>query len=99
VDPAIRVGWEVILSITVFTLVVVAFLLTMVVRAHRAQVRTGIEGLVHERGVARTQLAPRGKVFVHGEIWDAVAEEPIEPDTPVEVIGVDGMRLRVRPEA
>lgn len=96
VDPAIRVSMDVILSVALVSLLVVGFLVTMVVRVHRTQVKTGAEGLIHERGVARSELAPRGKVFVHGEIWDAVADRRIEAGQPVEVVGVDGMMLSVR---
>ncbi|MGB5814561.1 MAG: nodulation protein NfeD [Thermoanaerobaculia bacterium] len=98
-DPAIRVSLDVVISMAVFTAIVVAFLVSMVVRTHRSQVRTGAEGLVHERGVARTEIAHRGKVFVHGEIWDAVAESPIPAGASVDVVAVEGMVLRVRPEA
>ena len=96
-DPAIRVSLEVILSITVTVVLVVGFLTWMVVRAHRRQVTTGAEGLVHEVGVARTELAPAGRVFVHGEIWRALSEAPVSPGAEVEVVAVEGLRLRVRP--
>ncbi len=69
-----------------------------VVRMHRTQVRTGVEGLVHERGVARSSLSPKGKVFVHGEIWNAVADGAIQAGQAIEVVEVDGMTLRVRPD-
>ena len=59
----------------------------MVLRAHRQPRRTGREGMVSERGVARTDLAPRGKVSVHGEIWDAVSEAPVAAGQQVEVVG------------
>ncbi len=95
-DPAIRVSLDVIASVAIFVVVVVSFLMFMVLKAHRTQVKTGAEGLVHKRGVARTELAPRGKVFVWGEIWDAVAEKPVEAGQAVEVVSVDGMLLRVR---
>jgi membrane-bound serine protease (ClpP class) len=95
-DPAIRVGTDVLVAAVLFTAVVVVSLMTMVVRAHRNQVRTGVEGLVHERGVARSELSPEGKVFVHGELWNAVAESPVEAGEPIEVVAVDGMILRVR---
>jgi membrane protein implicated in regulation of membrane protease activity len=36
-------------------------------------------------------------VFVHGELWRAVAERPIAAGEPVVVVAVDGMTLRVRP--
>jgi membrane-bound serine protease (ClpP class) len=98
-DPAIRVSLELIVSMAVFTLVVVTFLVSMVVRAHRTQVSTGTEGLLHQHGVTRTTVGDSGKVFVHGEIWNASADEEIAAGTPVEVFAVDGLTLRVRAEA
>jgi membrane-bound serine protease (ClpP class) len=80
-------------------LVVVTFLVSMVVRAHRTQVATGVEGLLHKHGVARTRVGDRGKVFVHGEIWEAAADEEIPAGSPIEVVSVDGLKLRVRAEA
>jgi membrane-bound serine protease (ClpP class) len=95
-DPAIRVGTDVLVAAVLFTAVVVVSLMTMVIRAHRNQVQTGAEGLVHERGVARSELSPEGRVFVHGELWNAVAESPVAAGEPIEVVAVDGMTLRVR---
>jgi membrane-bound serine protease (ClpP class) len=97
-DPAIRVSLDVIFSVTLFTVVVVGFLVTMVVRTYRSQVTTGVEGLVNKQGVARSVLDPTGKVFVHGEIWDARSDVPIAEGTQIEVVAVDGMNLRVRPD-
>ena len=62
----------------------------------RRPVRTGAEGLLHERGVARSELRPQGKVFVHGELWDATAEQPVAAGDAVEVIAVRDMSLAVR---
>ena len=98
-DPAIRVSLDVIFSITLFAGAVVAFLLWMVVRVHRSQVTTGVEGLVSKLAEARTDLEPRGKVFVWGEIWHAVADSPVAAGQTVEITAVDGMTLRVRPTA
>ena len=47
-------------------------------------------------GTARTDLAPRGKVFVRGELWDAVAEGPVPAGERVEVVDSEGLVLRVR---
>jgi membrane-bound serine protease (ClpP class) len=54
-------------------------------------------GLIDEIGEARTALAPGGKVFVHGEYWDAVSATPVNKGEPVRVVTVDGMKLRVEP--
>ena len=55
-DPAIRVSIELIVGLAVVAAAVVAFLATMVLRAHRQRAATGREGMVSERGVARTDL-------------------------------------------
>lgn len=95
-EPALRVSVEVLATAAVLATVVVLFLMFQVLRAHRSRVRTGSEGMVTERGRAWNDLRPEGKVFVHGELWDAVAEAPVAKGETVEVTGVDGMTLRVR---
>ncbi|HSL84891.1 MAG TPA: nodulation protein NfeD, partial [Thermoanaerobaculia bacterium] len=95
-DPALRVSLEVLATAAILATVVVLFLMFQVLRAHRNRVRTGTEGMVTERGRAWNDLRPEGKVFVHGELWDAVAEAPVAKGERVEVVAVDGMTLRVR---
>ena len=98
-DPAIRVSVDVILIVVVFTLVVVSFLMIMVLKAHRSQVKTGAEGLLNRLAVAKSEIDPEGKIFLHGELWHAVAERPIAAGQRVRVVAVeDGMTLRVQPE-
>ena len=96
-EPAMRVSLEVIVSLALFSLLTVGFLTFMAIRAREVPVRTGREGLLHEIGVARSPIAPRGKVFVHGEIWDAVSDEPVSAGEPVEVVAVRNLTLAVRP--
>jgi membrane-bound serine protease (ClpP class) len=91
------VSLELVIGIGVVAAATVAFLATMALRARRRRVATGREGMVHERGLARTDLQPRGKVAVHGEIWDAVSDAPIAAGEPVEVVAIDGLLLRVQP--
>lgn len=96
-EPALRVSLEVIASLAITSVALVGFLMFMVHKARQAPVRTGMEGLIHEIGTARSSLAPRGKVFVHGEIWDAVSDEPVASGEPVEVVAVRNLTLAVRP--
>ena len=96
-EPALRVSVNLIALLSAFTLLVVGFLAWMALRAQRLPVRSGLEGLLHEVGTARSALTPRGKVFVHGELWDAVAEEPVALGERVEVMAVRNLTLAVRP--
>jgi membrane-bound serine protease (ClpP class) len=95
-DAALRVSLDIIVSLTVFAAAVVGLLLFLAIRAQRMPVTTGKEGLLHEIGTARTPLEPRGKVLIHGEIWDAVADEPVAAGETVEVLGVRNLTLAVR---
>jgi membrane-bound serine protease (ClpP class) len=95
-EPALRVSVELIAVLSAFSLLVVGFLAWLAMKAFRGPVRTGVEGLVHEVGIARSPLSPRGKVFVHGELWDAVAEEPVAIGESVEVVAVRNLTLAVR---
>jgi membrane-bound serine protease (ClpP class) len=96
-EPQLRVSLEWITIVTLLSLTAVFALMTAAYRVRRRPVQTGAEGLVHERGVARSELRPAGKVFVHGELWDAVAEQPVAAGEAVEVTAVREMTLAVRP--
>ena len=98
-DPAVKVSMSLIITAALFTCVVVTFLVFAVIRTHGTQVQTGAEGLVNRQGVARTDLTPKGKVFVNGEIWDALAEDPVAAGDSIRIVAVEGMRLRVRAES
>ena len=69
------------------------------ISARRRRVEVGSEALVGRMGVAKTELAPTGMVQVGGELWSAQVEDrsaALRAGQDVEVIGVDGLRLRVR---
>lgn len=69
----------------------------LVVRSQRRKPSLGREGLIGEIGEVRQAIdATGGKLFVHGEHWNAVADEPLEAGAHAEVVRVDGMRLTVR---
>jgi membrane-bound serine protease (ClpP class) len=74
------------------------FLLVLgaVLRARRLPYASGAQALLGEDGVATSDLAPRGTVRVRGEEWSAVADpSPIRAGETVEVLGVEGITLRV----
>ncbi len=95
--PEMRVKLATALAVSIPLGVITVFLMTIALRARANKVVTGAEGLVGEVAVAQTALAPAGKVFVHGEIWDAVASENVSPGGKTVVQKVDGLELRVKP--
>jgi membrane-bound serine protease (ClpP class) len=81
------------------TLAVSAYVLIIVravLRTRHLPTRSGSEALLGQDGVATSDLTLRGTVRVGGEDWSAIAEVgPIEAGETVEVIGVEGITLRV----
>jgi len=97
--PEMRVRLWTALAVSVPLGVITVFLMTIALKARANKVVTGIQGLVGETGIAESALAPRGKVFVHGELWDAVSSTPVPAGQQVVVRAVDGLQLRVDPIA
>lgn len=94
--PFMRISLAVILPVALGTAVIVVVAVGSTVRAHRRPVVTGAETLIGAVGQARTDLAPRGQVQLHGELWEARAEAPVARGDWVEVTGRDGLTLIVR---
>lgn len=95
--PQMRVGFWTALAVSVPLSVITIFLMTIAYRAFHNKVITGEQGMIGLVGEARTSLAPHGKIFVNGELWNARSALPIEPGTPVVVRKVEGLELEVEP--
>jgi membrane-bound serine protease (ClpP class) len=95
--PEMRVHFLTALAVSIPLGMITAFLMGIAVRARRNKIVTGEQGLVGEIGIAETPLLPGGKVFVHGELWDAVSSVNIPAGERVVVRQVDGLILRVDP--
>ena len=95
--PEMRVRLLTALAVSLPFGVITVFLMSLALKAHRTKATTGAAGMVGEIGVARTPLHPEGKVFVHGELWDAVSSASVAAGDPVQVRSVEGLRLTVEP--
>ena len=95
--PEMRVHLLTAVVVSVPLGVIAVFLMSLVLKAHKNRVVTGTEAMVGEIGVARTSLGPDGKVFVHGELWNATANIDVPAGARVRVRAVDGLRVVVEP--
>ncbi len=90
INPVLIAG--VVIAVTAFFIFVIA----SVLRTHRTRQQTGRDAMVDKVAVARTSLDPKGRVFVHGELWEATVDEgKVEPGEEVVITKVDGLRLVV----
>jgi membrane-bound serine protease (ClpP class) len=88
--------WSVVVPVVASFGVFGAFAAWSVGRVLRTPSKLGEGELVGMRGVASTALAPSGTVSLRGELWTADAESEVARGEPVEVVAIEGMRLRVR---
>jgi membrane-bound serine protease (ClpP class) len=69
----------------------------LALKARRRTPVTGKESMIGEIAMARTDVAPHGQVFLHGELWEAISEQPIRRGEEAEVTSVEGLTLKVAP--
>ena len=96
--PEMRIHLATALSVALPLALISAALVTLALRARRNKVVTGVEGMQGAMGVALEELAPSGRVMVHGEYWMADAETPVARGARVRVNSIENLRLRVSEE-
>jgi membrane-bound serine protease (ClpP class) len=95
--PEMRVHLVTAMAVSIPLGLITVFLMTIALKARAHKVVTGAQGLVGEIGMAQTPLLPEGKVFVHGEIWDAISSVNVAAGERVVVRRVNALRLEVAP--
>lgn len=99
-QPYLQISRAVIFATVAVSAGFFVLIVYFVARTQRSRVVSGQEGMAGEVGSAVTDLNPEGRIFVHGEYWNAVAAEPIAMGDRIEVVKMlDGMRLEVRKAA
>jgi membrane-bound serine protease (ClpP class) len=97
--PEMRVHVLTALAVSIPLGLITAFLMSIAFKARRNKMVSGAQGLIGETGIAQTPLSPRGKIFVHGELWDAVSSTDVPAGQPVVVRQVEALTLKVEPVA
>ena len=94
-SPGTKLSWQVLLPTLVIVSGFFVFVTTLVFRSQVSKPVTGSAGLVGKTGMVKKRIAPEGKVFVHGELWNAVADAPIDEGGKVRIVRVNNLVLEV----
>lgn len=95
--PDLKLSLRVLLPTLILVSGFFVFVAGLVFRAQISKPKTGSKGLVGEIGIVKKALAPEGKVFVHGELWNARSDKTVEEETKVRVVNVVNLMLEVEP--
>jgi membrane-bound serine protease (ClpP class) len=98
-DPLFRLSLGYIIPATLVTAAFFVFVIGKGLRAQLMPVKAGAETMVGKTLTALTPIDSRGgRIFVEGEHWNAVSDTPIAKDQQVEIAGVQGLTLKVKPK-
>jgi len=97
-DPFLRLSLAWIVPATAVTALFFVTVVGAGLRAQRLPVQVGAEAMHGKIAQAASGIdAGGGKVFVEGEYWNAVSSVAVPAGASVEIVGIDGLTLRVRP--
>ncbi len=95
--PELQIGLGPAIAVTLPFALITVFLLQLAARSFRYKAASGTEAMIGEVGVAKTAIGDGGRVFVHGELWNAFANQEIAEGRKVRVVWVDNLNLEVEP--
>jgi membrane-bound serine protease (ClpP class) len=93
--PQLRIQFMTTVAVTLPVAAITVFLVRLVYLSYQKKSVTGRESMVGELGIARTDIAGHGKVFVHGEYWNAASDNPIPNGSRVRITKVQGLKIHV----
>ncbi len=92
----LKISLRLIVPLAVSLGLISSFLISRIIQAHRKKTISGREALIGQTALAKTGIAPEGKVFIHGEIWNARSSEKIKKGEQVVIEKVEGLKLIVK---
>lgn len=95
-EQELVVDRSIIATVALCTGLIMFALTTLAARTWRQRSVSGTGGLVGTVGEVRSRIAPRGKVWLNGEYWNAESDEEIEVGQKIEVVAFHGLLLKVR---
>jgi membrane-bound serine protease (ClpP class) len=96
-NPQIRISIFSILTALILTLIFFFVIIAFAIKALRQKPQTGSESVIGKVGVAIEDFQKgEGRIMILGEIWFAQSNDIILKDDKVEVIGIEGLTLKVR---
>ncbi|HUG45155.1 MAG TPA: nodulation protein NfeD [Sphingomicrobium sp.] len=95
--PELQIDWAVAAGLAVASLGIVLLVARAALRSRRARIVSGREQMVGATGAVVDWSGERGHVFLHGERWRAKGVGKMAPGDGVEVVGIDGLTLTIRP--
>jgi membrane-bound serine protease (ClpP class) len=96
--PELRIHLATTIAVTLPLAAIMIFLLRLAIASRKMKTITGEEGMIGELGLAKSDVHLKGRVFVHGESWNASSAVPIAAGASVRIVKVQGLKVEVEEE-
>ena len=98
-EPGFGLSLFWILPATILTAAFFMFVVGKGIRAQFKPAQTGLQTMLGRTVNAISRIdSAGGKVFIEGETWNAVSATPVEAGQAVEITGIVGLTLQVKPK-
>ena len=94
-DPALQISRAILYPTLALSVILSLGIVLLATRTRSLKKLGGIEGMIGETGLVKEALNPQGRVLVHGELWEAEADNRINEGERVQVDLVEGLRIKV----
>jgi membrane-bound serine protease (ClpP class) len=94
-DPALRVSLKVMIPSLIVICLFFAGIIRLVLKAQMRKRHMGREGMIDATGEAVTDVHASGKVFVHGEYWNAWSDRMVQKGKKIRVVQVEALKVKI----
>lgn len=95
--PGFGISMPLVFSVAVSSALLLVIIVRMALQSRKRPVVSGAEELSGANGYVLEDFSEHGQVHVHGEVWQAITDQPLKKDQPVHVVGRQGLVLKVSP--
>jgi membrane-bound serine protease (ClpP class) len=72
------------------------WVMSMFIRMRKKKYVSGAEEMIGAQGEALEDFDKSGRIRVHSELWTGVADKPVSKGQRVEVLSMDGLKLKIK---
>lgn len=96
-ETGIAIAMPILLTVTIISVILLSFVLSLALRARQQPVVSGREELLNEVGIVEQDFVDEGWVHICGERWKCRSYIPLKSGQPVKVVAIDDLELTVAP--
>jgi len=95
---SMELSWAWLIPATILTTLFFIWIVTEGIRVQFTSNQTGKESMIGRRAEVVEPIDNHdGRVFVNGEYWNAVSDEPITEGEECEIVAIDRLTIKVKP--